>query len=190
MKPSRRHEIAAEKFDAFRGAYVDLLNSCDFRNQKPGTPPTPIVDGETWALLHKTTAETAGAASIFFSDYGIYVATKDHFNFTTHATPSDAWFTSINNPQQVHPSLLIACIESGYGKVSLLAEQARVAEKGIKGIIASFIRWPSDLAEAVGPRHPIQTNVARSIGLLGQVLVGVLVYYVVLTLNRFLQFLI
>jgi len=50
--------------------------------------------------------------------------------------------------------------------------EASERERGITGLIAAFLRWPSDLREAVGPGHPAQLVAAGVIGVIGQLVVA------------------
>jgi hypothetical protein len=86
--------------------------------------------------------------------------------------PVTNWEMSLRDPEQLSPQSVVASVESAVARATQEAEDAARRERGLTGLIASFLRWPSDLREAVGPGHPAQRAAAGVIGVFGQVLVA------------------
>lgn len=86
--------------------------------------------------------------------------------------PMANWELSLRDPEQFAPHTLIASVESAIARAKQEAIEATGRERGLTGLIAAFLRWPSDLREAVGPGHPAQLAAASVIGVIGQILVA------------------
>lgn len=71
------------------------------------------------------------------------------------------------------PTLVTSSVEAAIVAATAEHETAKGRERGLVGLIASFIRWPQTLREAVGPGRAPRAA-AGAIGFLGQIIVGAL----------------
>ena len=76
-------------------------------------------------------------------------------------------------PTSFHPTL-VSAVESAIGLAETRAAEAEEREKGLVGLVAAFLRWPTTLREAVGPDHAAQRRAAGALGVLAQLVVGVI----------------
>lgn len=88
--------------------------------------------------------------------------------------PVANWEMSLRDPAQLAPETIISAVEAAIGAAAQKAEDARPRERGIVGLIAAFLRWPSELREAVGPGHSAQRTAAGVLGVLAQLVVGII----------------
>ncbi|MDQ6933896.1 MAG: hypothetical protein M3130_01100 [Actinomycetota bacterium] len=90
-----------------------------------------------------------------------------------NVNPVANWESS-KDPQQLEPTTVVSTVESAIARARQSAEEAAERERGLTGLIAAFLRWPSTLREAVGPDRSGQRAAAGVIGVLGQILVGIM----------------
>lgn len=81
---------------------------------------------------------------------------------------------TLSNPETLGSHTVLQAVEGAIALATAMAEDAEGREHGITGILAGFLRWPSELSEAVGPGHRAQQRVAGAVGIAAQVFVGVL----------------
>ncbi len=86
--------------------------------------------------------------------------------------PMTNWEMSLRDPEQFSPDTVISSVESAVARAKQEAVEAADRERGLTGLIAAFLRWLSDLREAVGPGHPAQLAAAGVIGVIGQLFVA------------------
>lgn len=79
----------------------------------------------------------------------------------------------MRDPDQLPPETVVSAVESAIGLAETRAAEAEEREKGMVGFIAAFLRWPTTLREAVGPDHAAQRRAAGALGVLAQILVGI-----------------
>jgi hypothetical protein len=86
--------------------------------------------------------------------------------------PVTNWEMSFRDPKQLPPDSLEASVQAAIARATQEAIEAARRERGLTGLIAAFLRWPSDLREAVGPGRPGQRRAAGVIGVFGQLVVA------------------
>lgn len=168
-----RHAQDAELLAAFRNAYVDLLNHARpqegaYFTQQLG----PAVDNERWQTKRSAVAATAGAATGAYARHGGRFTFRNAAYIVNDVDLVANWEMSLRNPEQLSPETVISSVESAAALAKRESVEASARERGFTGLIAAFLRWPSDLREAVGPGHPAQLAAAGVIGLIGQLLVA------------------
>lgn len=173
VKPSQRFRRDAELMMRFRNAYVDLVN-----HARPSegsyfvTELRPAVDDRAWQEKRSAVAAAAGAAADAYRRYGGIFTLRNAAYVMNNIDPVTNWEMSLRDPEQLPPPTVVASVESAIARAEQEAEDAARRERGLTGLIAAFLRWPSDLREAVGPGHPAQRAAAAAVGVLGQVAVA------------------
>lgn len=173
MKPSERCKQDAVLMMKFRNAYVDLVN-----NARPteGEFFLPVlgraVDHETWQKKRGAVAAAAGVAAVSYARYGGAFTLRNAAYVMDSVDPVTNWEMSLRDPDQLPPQTVIASVESAVARAKQEAEDAAQRERGLTGVIAAFLRWPSNLREAVGPDHRAQRTAAGAIGVVGQIFVA------------------
>ena len=81
---------------------------------------------------------------------------------------------SLRSPEELSPDIVVSSVEGAIGAARQEAAEAQQRERGLTGFIAAFVRWPSNLREAVGPDNRAQRTAAGAIGVLGQIIVATL----------------
>ncbi|VXC13147.1 hypothetical protein [Aeromicrobium sp. 9AM] len=174
MKPSERHEQHADLMTAFRHAYVDLINSSKLFQPEDSFIPRfgPASDHSSWQAKYSAVSAAAGAASRAYRPYGGVMTLRNAAVVMNGVDPVANWEMSLKDPKQLPPESVLSAVEAAVANASQQALEARQRERGITGLIAAFLRWPSNLREAVGPGRGAQRAAAGFIGLLGQIFVG------------------
>lgn len=177
VKPSQRHHRNAQLIGQFRNAYVDLINasgpttrpdSMYFRVLGPARGVSPA----DWNEKRSEVARAAGAAASAYDQYGGKFTLRNAAYITNNVDPVANWDMSVKDPEQFPPDTVLAAVELAATRARQEAEDAAQRERGLTGLIAAFIRWPSDLREAVGPGHSVQRTAAGVIGVVGQLFVA------------------
>lgn len=159
----------------FRNAYVDLLNSA--RTARDGVFSTvlvPDVEHKLWTSKRRDVAIAAGAAGVPFARHGSNYTLRNAAWLISDVDPVTNWEMSLRDPEQLSPEMVIASVEAAIGRAEQEARETALRERGLTGIIATFIRWPANLREAVGPGNSAQRTAAGAIGMLGQLIVATL----------------
>lgn len=157
----------------FRSAYVDLVNSA-----RPGQGGfflpalVPAVDQPSWQVKRRAVATAAGTAAIPYDRYGGTFTLRSAAHIMNNVDPVTNWELSLRDPELLAPETVVASVDAAIAKATKGAHDAAQRERGLTGVIAAFLRWPSDLREAVGSGHPAQRRAAGAIGIFGQILVG------------------
>lgn len=175
MKPSERYLLDSNLMMDFRNSFVALIN-----NARPVPKSITMVelrpaDGvtqETWSQLYSETARAAGAAAAAYPRYGGTFTLRNPAVIMSDVDPVANWQMSIEDPQQLDPMRVIASVESAVAQARQKSAEAKDAERGVTGVVASFLRWPANLREAVGPGRSAQRTAATVIGVVGQIVVG------------------
>lgn len=171
MKPSERFGQDAELLSVFRNAYVDLVNNAretegPFFTSELG----PAVDNQTWQTMRSAVAASAGAAALAYSRHGGVFTLRSAAYIVNNVDPVTNWEMSLHDPEQLSPERVISSVESAIARARQEAFESLGRERGLTGLIAAFLRWPTDLREAVGAGHPAQLAAAGVIGVIGQIL--------------------
>lgn len=159
----------------FRNAYVDLAN---YTERVPkGMTMSELVQAKTvsdqdWVQAYSAVSQAAGAAASAYQRYGGTFILRNVAYMTPGVDPVANWEMSLRDPDQLEPQTLIATVEAAIARARQASEEAAERERGLTGLIAAFLRWPSNLREAVGQGPPAQRTAAGVIGVIGQVVVG------------------
>lgn len=174
MKPSERFRRDADALSLFRNAYVDLVN-----HAKPYREDTfsmvvlrPNTDNATWQKKRSEVSGAAGMAGAAYGRHGGTVTLRTMTYVLPNIEPLTNWEMSLRDPEQLDPETVISSVESAIARARQLSQDAAARERGLTGLIAAFLRWPSNLREAVGPGRSAQRRAAGLIGVVGQVLVA------------------
>lgn len=176
MKPSQRYQQDAKLIRTFREAYVDLLNSAQATRSDPYSlmKLMPLIDHESWQRKRSAVAAAAGAAAVPYNRHGGTYTLRNAAYIMNDVDPVSNWEMSLRDPEQMSPEAVIASAESAMARAGQAAVEAAQRERGLTGVIAAFLRWPSNLRAAVGTEHPAQRRAAGLIAIFGQTLVGAL----------------
>jgi hypothetical protein len=162
---------------AFREAYVELIN-----NSRPGhlnssfltamVPGAGVTD-QAWMRLRSEVATAAGAAGRSYARWGGTFTLRNAAYITHDVDPVANWEMSLRDVEQFPPPTVVAAVEAAIATAHQAAIEAQQRERGLTGLIAAFLRWPSNLREAVGPGGGgVQRTAAGVIGVVGQVIVA------------------
>ena len=114
----------------------------------------------------------AGAAASAYRRYGGTCTLRNAAYIMHDVDPVSNWEMSFKDPEQLPPPSVVSSVEAATARARQEAADAAKRERGLTGLIAAFIRWPSDLRAAVGPGHPAQRRAAGLVGFIGQIVVG------------------
>lgn len=173
MKPSERYTEEAGLMMAFRNAFVDLHNHGRWESGDFGPVLVSATDHMTWQTKRGAVAAAAGAASRAYGAHGGTFTLRNIAYVMNNVDPVTNWEMSLKDPEQLSPQTVIESVESAVASAIQLAKEAAQRERGLTGLIAAFLRWPSHLREAVGPDNAAQRRAATAIGYFGQIVVGV-----------------
>ena len=175
MKPSERYAQHAKLLVDFRNAYVELMNRSapkpDGWGSFDGLGPNQSTDWQTWSKLRSKVAQAAGAASGVYRAYGGTFVLRNAAYVMSDVDPIMNWEMSLSDPEQLRPEVIISTLEGAAALAMQRSNEAEGRERGLIGLIAAFLRIPSDLREAVGPGHAGQRAAAGFFGFLVQVAV-------------------
>jgi hypothetical protein len=172
MKPSARWQVDVDKLIAFREAYIKLLNASKVGGDWMDRQLVPKGSGAEWNRLRTEVATAAGVAAFSYNrSGGGTLILKNAAYVMNNVNPVTNWAMSIADPQQLPPETVLGSVETAIGVATSERDEAKQRERGFVGLVAAFLRWPSDLREAVGPSKA-QRRAAGAIGLLGQVVVA------------------
>jgi len=174
MRPSQQFKRDAELVYAFREAYVALLNSTRPHQPRFITQLGPAVPIEEWNRLRHAVSVAAGAAGPAYHRHRGTFALRNAAYVMSGVDPVANWEMSLRDPEQLAPETIISAVEAAIGAARQKAAEAKDRERGLVGLIAAFLRWPSELREAVGPGQSAQRAAAGVLGVLAQLLVGIL----------------
>jgi hypothetical protein len=173
MKPSARFNSDADLMAAFRNAYVELVNHTRPSGDGWGLVALePTVNNDTWQELRSDVAQAAGSAGPLFARYGGTMSLRNAAYIMNNVNIVTNWEMSLRDPEQLNPDVIVSGVEAAVARARQEAKNAAEREHGLTGLIAAFLRWPSDLREAVGPGHTAQRAAAGAIGVFGQLVVA------------------
>lgn len=172
VRPSQRLTRDADALRVFRNAYVELINNARLINDGFDSYLGAGTDNRTWQRKRTTVATAAGAAGGAYSRHGGTMTLRKSAYIMRDIDPLANWDMSLHDPANLTPETIIASVDSAIARADQLAKEAAERERGLTGLIAAFLRWPSNLREAVGPEQSVQRAAAGVIGVVGQVVVG------------------
>lgn len=155
MRPSERYRRDAEDLTKFREAYIALLKA------QRGVPPGGRQSTLGWLQLREPVASASGPAANAYERHG-----GGYVNLVAN------WGDSLTI-SPIKPDEVLSAVDAAIANAERATEIAERRERGVTGVIAAFIRWPSTLREAVDPEHVGQARAAAALGHIGQGLVGV-----------------
>jgi hypothetical protein len=171
-KPSARIEQQGKRLGEFRHAFIELINA-----SKPAGGEwdrlrlVPAVPSDRWSQLQRDAAVAAGAAQEAYSANGGGTFTMRNAAYMTTVNPIANWHFALERPDEFKPQMVVSAVDLAIGQARTRYENALQYERGLVGLMASFLRWPQTLREAVGPSWT-QRTAAGALGVIGQVLVG------------------
>lgn len=177
MKPSTRYAEDARLMTAFRSAFVDLVNHSRQHQELYRPELVRDTDHATWQAKRRATAMAAGAAAEAYSSHG-GIHTVTQFGRSSTFDPVLNWETALKDPEHLSPESVISSVEAAVARALQLSREASLRERGFTGLVAAFLRWPVTLREAVGP-GAAQRTAAGVVGVVGQVVVGLIVTAIV-----------
>ena len=134
----------------------------------------PGVPQEQWNQLRTEVSVAAGRAVPAYSLHGGLFALRNAAYAMTGVSPVINWEMSLRDPDQLPPQTVVSAVESAIGLAETRAAEAEEREKGMVGLLAAFLRWPTTLREAVGPDHAAQRRAAGALAVLAQLVVGII----------------
>lgn len=173
-KPSQTILDQISRLTAFREAYIELVNSSVPESDGLFARLAPRVSHDEWSRLESSVARAAGAAATAYeANGGATYWLRNAAYIMNDVNPMQNWAMSLESPEQLRPQMVVAAIDNALGIATTRLETARRNERGLVGVIAAFLRWPSTLRAAAGS-SPYQRGAAGVIGVSGQVVVGAL----------------
>lgn len=174
MRPSSRYQRDADLLREFRTAYVDLINST--RPEQDGFLLRFVssIDPVAWQEKRRRLAAASGRAADAYRQHGQNLDFRNPAYIMRDVNPILNWEMSLRDPEQMSPETVVTAVDAAEAAARHLAEEAAQRERGVVGVIAAFLRWPSELREAVGRDHPGQHKAAGVLGVAAQILVGAL----------------
>jgi hypothetical protein len=174
MKPSTRYQRDAELLAEFRDAYVDLINHTQ-RGRNFYLPClVPAVPTDQWEARRQRLARAAGAAAPAYARHGGTFTLRNAAYIMSDVQPVTNWELSLQDPEQMRPQTVVSAVEAAHASAVEEHALAVEREKGLTGLVASFLRWPENLREAVGPENVARRQVAGALGVVAQIIVGAL----------------
>lgn len=170
-KPSTRVEQQGQRLNDFRHAFIELINSAKSSGEWPAPKLIPNVSNDTWSQLQRDVAIAAGAAQEAYSANGGGTFTLRNAAYVTTVNPIANWHFALERPDELKPQMVVSAVDLAIGQARTRYESAIEHERGLVGVIATFLRWPQTLREAVGPSWT-QRTAASALGVVGQVVVG------------------
>ncbi|MFE7503883.1 hypothetical protein [Promicromonospora sp. NPDC057488] len=174
MKPSQRCTADAELLLAFRSAYVDLINSSRASSDGLYDSLVPAVPQPQYQALRREVALASGPAAAAYVRYGGTYTLHNAAVIRRDVNPVVNWEMSLRSPEELSPDMVVSSVEGAIGAARQEAAEAQQRERALTGLIAAFVRWPSNLREAVGTDNQAQRTAAGAIGVLGQIIVATL----------------
>jgi hypothetical protein len=174
VKPSEHLKRDADVLSLFRNAYVDLVNHARPHREDmyAMVELRSNTDHATWQAKRSEVAGAAGMAGAAYGRHGGTMTLRNAAYIMNDVDPLTNWEMSLRDPEQMSPETVIASVDSAVARARQLSREAAERERGLTGLIAAFLRWPSNLREAVGPGRSAQRRAAGVIGIIGQVVVG------------------
>lgn len=158
---------------SFREAYVALINASAPHQPFFITQLGPGVPQPQWNQLRSEVSTACGSALSAYGRHGGVFAMRNAAYAMSNVNPVANWEMSLRDPGQLPPETIVSSVDSAIGLAKTRAEEAAQRERGLVGVVASFLRWPIELREAVGPGHAAQRRAAGALGVAAQVLVGI-----------------
>lgn len=166
MKPSKVTALQLKSLEDFLEAYGWLLRNsrAHVDEEHYSWWQQPTVSAGEWAEGRARVGVAAGGAA----------AALARFGGSYDLDPVAKWSTSLIASHEVGPAEVQACIRAAVGSARRQLEIEQQRERGLTGAVASFIRWPQSVREAVGGSQG-QQRAASVLGLGLQVVAGLVV---------------
>lgn len=119
-------------------------------------------------------SRAAGKASVAAGEHSRLISITQ-FGQRTTFDPIANWQHSIEDPQQLPAKMVLDCCEGIIGALEAKAQEAAAVEGTLVGRIAAFVGFPARVRAAVAAEHPGMAKAAFGVGVMGQVVIGVLV---------------
>jgi len=174
VKPSERFGADVTNLIEFRDAFIDMINATQVVSPRFIQQRVPNVDPTTWNGVRHRVAVAAGPARLAYNRHGDQLSLRQFGTVTNGISPVANWEMALSAPESLPPESVVSMVETAAGLAFSRQKQAAGNEKGVVGLVAAFMRWPSNLREAVGPGST-QRRAATVVGIAGQVLTGVIV---------------
>jgi hypothetical protein len=157
----------------FRNAYVEMFNSVKVdRSDWAEVRIVPKVSNDRWAELMQRTARTSGeAVAAYLRSGGTTMTLRNAAYVMQNVNPIVNWEMSLRDPDMMQPTAIVSAVDNAIGYATTRYKEAKMHERGPVGVIASFLRWPQTLREAVGP-GAAPRFAAGAIGVVGQIVVA------------------
>jgi hypothetical protein len=174
MKPSERFRREAETLSGFLDAFARLMNATRFHRDDWSLDVRlePMTSEQEWNQLRRATAAASGPAGSAYQNHGALLTLRNAAYITHSVNPVANWEMALREPENLPADWIVNAVEQALGNAGDATDTALDREQGFNGVIASFLRWPADLREAVGPGHRAQSVAAGAIGYIGQTLVA------------------
>lgn len=159
---------------AFLDAYLELINNTVAEQDASWEPiraPRADIAPQQWNEFRHAVSRAAGAAGPAYARYGGTFTMRNAAYVTPGVSPVANWEMSLRAPQQLSPDTVVSLLEAAVAAAQHEADEALERERGITGLVAAFVRWPSDLREAVGPGR-VERAAAGAVGVFGQIVVA------------------
>ncbi|WP_188042826.1 hypothetical protein [Changpingibacter yushuensis] len=151
-KPSAQIKQQGERLNEFRAAFIELINASRPAGGDWDLPRlVPDISNDRWSQLPSDTAIAAGAAQEAYSTNGGGTFTMRNAAYMTTVNPIANWHFAMERPDELKPQMVVSAVDLAIGQAFNRYENALQCERGLVGVIASFLRWPQTLREAVGP---------------------------------------
>jgi hypothetical protein len=186
MKPSQRLTRDREKLEAFRDAYVALIGASTPVEVWPYRTYAAAGNEENWYLLRTAVAQTAGPAGSAYSKYGAIYRTQSGPWVNSGFHPVVNWEVSIKDSDQFTPLNVVTALDAAIATADSMLNEAMDRERGLIGLLASFLRIPANLREAVGGDAKTQ-KAATFVGVFSQLLIGVTTTWLSVLIPQLLQ---
>lgn len=177
VKTSQRLLQRAHDVADFRDAYLALMQvmhiSQDEYMGSDRLRPRPGREDEAMRLMPKV-SRAAGKATIAAGDQ-TRILSVTQFGQTTQFDPISNWQRSIDMPDHLPAKTVLDCCEAIIGGLEAKANEASAVEGTLVGRIASFVGFPARVRAAVAIEHPGMAKAAFGVGVVGQVVIGVVI---------------
>lgn len=134
------------------------------------------ISDDSWSRRLAAAATAAGKATAAYERHGEGLTVRKRGQYYAGATPLTIWKETLAGPEMFAfgPSDLINMLDTAMGHAEQKMVEAKRSEKGLRGLIATLFRLPSEVRDAVGEEHKVQRTVAYSFGVMAQLaIVGV-----------------
>lgn len=134
-----------------------------------GDERVPVGPTDQWQAQRQRVSMAAGDARHAYERHGTYLTGPGLA--WMDVDPVRDWELSLLGSSRLQPTNVVSAVDMARATAAREHRDALEREKGLKGVLADFLRWPAELREVVGP-SPAQQRAATAIGVFGQLAVG------------------